>query len=197
MDYGGGVDDTKALLAAQKHIGRNAPCCNRLDTRTTTDCLAEDQSPLNHLMMSGEHRLKIYDFQLNSDQGNEVRNYLTKLDRSASPDFRTIEQGGSVEEDLTSFFKTSSARSSEYTVVREKIANKHSAATSYDFPVASRLSSVWAANEARRCAELGQMDTAVLLGTVYRVVTPATGAVVMEMQSDYEYQNLHATSTAS
>lgn len=75
--------------------------------------------------------------------------------------------------------------------MREKIANKHSSSTSYDFPVASRLSTVWAANEARRCADLGQMETAVLLGTAYRVVTPATGAVVMELQSDYEYQDLH------
>ncbi|CAN5198767.1 hypothetical protein BH10CYA1_BH10CYA1_48910 [soil metagenome] len=190
VDYTGGVDDTKSLIAAQKHIGRNLHAAIVWIHGPQPIIFAQDQSPLRQLMVSGEHRLKIYDFQLDAAQGNQVRNYLAGLDRSASPDFRTIEQGGSVQEDLTSFFKSSGANSSEYTLVREKIANKHSAATSYDFPVASRLSTVWAANEARRCADLGQMDTAVLLGTVYRVVTPATGAVVMEMQSDYEYQNL-------
>ncbi|MBI2809281.1 MAG: hypothetical protein HYX67_00405 [Candidatus Melainabacteria bacterium] len=191
VDYSGGVDDTKSLIAARKHIGRNSHAGIVWIHGPQPIVFGQDQSQLRQLMMSGEHRLKIYDFQLDPDQGNEVRDYLAKLDRSASPDFRTIEQGGSVEEDLTSFFKSSRANSSEYTVVREKIANKHSSATSYDFPVASRLSTVWAANEARKCADLGQMDTAVLLGTVYRVVTPATGAVVMELQSDYEYQNLH------
>lgn len=191
LDYGGGVDDTKSLIAARKHIGRNSHAAIVWIHGPQPIVFPQDQSLLRQLMMSGEHRLKIYDFQLDADQGNEIRSYLTKLDRSASPDFRTIEQGGSVEEDLTSFFKSASANSSEYTVVREKIANKHAASTSYDFPIASRLSTVWAANEARRCAELGQMETAVLLGTAYRVVTPATGAVVMELQSDYEYQNLH------
>jgi hypothetical protein len=75
--------------------------------------------------------------------------------------------------------------------VREKVPNTHSTFTSYDFPVASRLSTIWAADEARKCAGLGDSETAVLLGTAYRVVTPVTGAVVLEMQSDYQYQNLH------
>lgn len=191
LDYSGGVDDTKSLIAARKHIGRNAHAAIVWIHGPQPIVFPQDQSSLRQLMMSGEHRLKIYDFQLDADQSNEVKSYLAKLDHSASPDFRSIEQGGSVEEDLTSFFKSSSANNSEYTVVREKIANKHSSSTSYDFPIASRLSTVWAANEARRCAELGQMETAVLLGTAYRVVTPATGAVVMELQSDYEYQDLH------
>ncbi|MBS1953249.1 MAG: hypothetical protein JST89_03630 [Cyanobacteria bacterium SZAS-4] len=191
LDYSGGVDDTKSLIAARKHVGRNSHAAIVWIHGPQPIVFPQDKSLLRQLMMSGEHRLKIYDFQLDADQGNQVRSYLAKLDQSASPDFRTIEQGGSVEQDLTNFFKSSSANSAEYAVVREKVTNKHLPSTSYDFPIASRLSTVWAANEARRCAELGQMDTAVLLGTAYRVVTPATGAVVMELQSDYEYQNLH------
>ena len=37
---------------------------------------------------------------------------------------------------------------------------------------------------------LGNIDTAVTLGETYRIVTPATGAVVLETESDYQHSGL-------
>ncbi len=191
MEYGGGCDDTNALLAAKKHIGRNAHGAIVWIHGPQPVVFQNDQEPLQGLMKRGEHRLKIYEYQIDAGQSNELKNYLTNLDRSASPEFRTISEEDSAEKDLTKFFNSSLARGADFAIVREKVPNTHSTFTSYDFPVASRLSTIWAADEARKCAGLGDSETAVLLGTAYRVVTPVTGAVVLEMQSDYQYQNLH------
>jgi len=60
----------------------------------------------------------------------------------------------------------------------------------YDFPTASRMSTLWAAEEARKCVALNEWETAAQLGTAYRVVTPASGAVVLESQYDYDYTGL-------
>jgi hypothetical protein len=60
----------------------------------------------------------------------------------------------------------------------------------YDFPTASRMSTLWAAAEARKCAALNEWETAAQLGTAYRVVTPASGAVVLEGNDDYSYTGL-------
>jgi hypothetical protein len=191
VEYGGGCDDTNALLAAKKHIGRNAHGAIFWIHGPQPLVFQNDQEPLQALMNRGEHRLKVYEYQIDAYQSNGVKNYLNKLDPSASPVFRTISQDSSVEKDLTTCFNGSLAGGANFDIVREKVPNTHSLSTSYDFPVASRLSTIWAADEARKCAGLGDSATAVLLGIAYRVITPVTGAVVLEMQSDYQYQNLH------
>jgi Vault protein inter-alpha-trypsin domain len=188
VEFCGGVDDVRALAAARKFIGRDTHAAI-VWVHGAQAIFPADQKFLQELLASGEHRLKINELQLD-DQDNAVKTQLATWSREASPLFISIEQGGSVAEDLTNFFNGATVSGSTYEVVRNKVDNRHAAATSYDFPVASRLSTVWAADEARRCAELGQIDTAVTLGTAYRVVTPATGAVVMELESDYAYQDL-------
>ncbi len=188
VEFGGGVDDTKALAAARKFVGRDTHA-SIVWIHGAQVVFAEDEEPLRELLASGEHRLKINDLQLDN-QNNDIKTLLALWSREATPIFNSIEQSGSVSDDLTNLFSSATVSGSQYQIVRNKVNNPHSAATNYDFPVASRLSTVWAADEARRCAESGQIDTAVTLGTAYRVVTPATGAVVMELESDYAYQDL-------
>ncbi|RTL44566.1 MAG: hypothetical protein EKK48_04770 [Candidatus Melainabacteria bacterium] len=189
VEYGGGVDDARALVAAKRFIGRDLHSSIVWIHGAQPVFYPADTELLQQLLVAGDHRLNIYDYKLD-DQENQAKTELVSWSRAASPEFRSIEQGSSVAEDLTSFFNNVASNGSGYEVVREKLPNKHNSLTNYEFPVASRLSTIWAADEARRCAELGQVDTAVTLGTVYRVVTPVTGAVVMELQSDYEYQGL-------
>lgn len=189
VQFGGGVDDARALVAAKKFIGRDLHSAIVWIHGAQPVFYPVDTELLQQLLVAGEHRLNIYDYSLD-DQENAARTELVSWSRFASPQFRSIEQSESVAEDLTSFFSNVASNGSGYEVVREKLPNKHNIQINDEFPVASRLSTIWAADEARRCAELGQVDTAVTLGTVYRVVTPVTGAVVMELQSDYEYQGL-------
>jgi hypothetical protein len=190
LEYAAGCDDTKAFLAARKYVGRDGQGAVVWIHGPQPIVLEQDKRPLFALMNSGEHKLKLYDYQAEPEASNAVRSYLTDLDRSASPDFQTISADGSVEQDLTAFFKNTFSKGDLFKVQIAKVANKHADSTSYDFPAASRVSTIWAASEARKCVAQGDTDTAVLLGTAYRVVTPATGAVVMELESDYAYQNL-------
>ncbi len=74
--------------------------------------------------------------------------------------------------------------------VFEKTQSLPQGLVAYDFPTASRMSTLWAAAEARKCAALNEWETAAQLGTAYRVVTPASGAVVLENNDDYSYTGL-------
>ncbi|MBX9669202.1 MAG: hypothetical protein K2X93_16375 [Candidatus Obscuribacterales bacterium] len=60
----------------------------------------------------------------------------------------------------------------------------------YDFPTASRVSTLWAMQEAQKCVDNGDTVTAGQLGAAYRIVTAATGATVLESQSDYDHNGL-------
>ncbi len=60
----------------------------------------------------------------------------------------------------------------------------------YDFPTASRVSTLWAMQEAQKCMDMGDTGTAEKLGAAYRIVTAATGATVLESQSDYDHNGL-------
>lgn len=60
----------------------------------------------------------------------------------------------------------------------------------YDFPTASRVSTLWAKQEARKCVDMGDIETAGKLGSAYRIVTAATGATVLESQTDYDHNGL-------
>lgn len=56
---------------------------------------------------------------------------------------------------------------------------------------AARISALWARNEVMRLLRDGQKDRAEELCEVYRIVTPVSGAIVMELDSDYTYQGLN------
>jgi len=59
-----------------------------------------------------------------------------------------------------------------------------------DDDAAFRLSYLWAKEEIDRLIQDGDRYQAVELATVYRVVSPVSGAVVLEKNSDYEYNGL-------
>jgi hypothetical protein len=55
---------------------------------------------------------------------------------------------------------------------------------------AHRIASLWAGQEISRIYKEDR-NTAVSLGTAYRVVSPVTGATVLETENDYKLNNLH------
>lgn len=151
----------------------------------------EDDAPLRKLMMRGDHRLRIFDYQIDSEEPNQLRSYLTGLDREASPEFKTLYQTNSVEADLNDFVHNSLKTDAILHVVREKTHKSGGQSTVSDFPTASRMSTLWAAEEARRLISQGETDAAGVLGSVYRIVTPVTGAVVLEREDDYQATDLN------
>ncbi|MDZ4836600.1 MAG: VIT domain-containing protein [Candidatus Melainabacteria bacterium] len=77
-----------------------------------------------------------------------------------------------------------------FKLVSEKTQLLPAVAVAYDFPTASRMSTVWAIQEARKCLDQNDIHTAAMLGCAYRIVTKATGAVVLENDSDYQRTGL-------
>jgi hypothetical protein len=59
-----------------------------------------------------------------------------------------------------------------------------------DDHAAFRLSYLWVKKEIERLVERQEQGQAEQLATVYRVVSPVSGAVVLERQSDYDYNGL-------
>jgi hypothetical protein len=188
--FEGGCDDTEALLAAKQFIGREKQGAILWLHGQQPFVKDNDASSLQHLMKRGEHRLKVYDYPLEADQPNQIKNYLISLDADACPDFDTVFQTGAVETDLNSFIAETVKTGRRCRIARQKEQGFVSNSIENDPAVASRVSALWAADEARKCNALGDQATANQLGMAYRVVTPVTGAVVLETQSDYDHTGL-------
>ncbi len=186
-----GCDDSKALEQAKAFVVKEHRGTILWLHGSQSYINEDDKARLRKLMMSGDHRLRIYDFQMDSDEPNQIKSYLQELDKDASPEFKTIFQSGSVENDLTDFASTSLRTGAVLQMVREKTHEANGQNVIYDFPVASRMSTLWAAEEARRLVTQGDSSAAGILGSVYRIVTPVTGAVVLETENDYQRNNLN------
>lgn len=77
-----------------------------------------------------------------------------------------------------------------YTIITQKTQRTPQGPVAYDFATASRMSTVWATQEIRRCLQQNDRKNAALLGYAYRVVSPVTSAVVLETEGDYQYTGL-------
>lgn len=186
-----GCDDSSALEQARNYVAREHRGTILWIHGSQAFISEGDKTALKKLMMSGDHRLRIYDFQVDSDEPNQLRGYLQGLDKDASPEFKTVYQSGSVENDLSDLAHHSLASGAVLRMVREKTHSAAGKNVVYDFPVASRMSTLWAAEEAHRLIAQGETGAAGMLGSVYRIVTPVTGAVVLETESDYQRTDLN------
>lgn len=71
-----------------------------------------------------------------------------------------------------------------------KVVTKPDCLMISDDHAAFRLSYLWAKEEINRLIQNNNRYQAVELATIYRVVSPVSGAVVLERQSDYDYNGL-------
>jgi len=185
-----GTKDSAALAQAKDFIGREKHAAILWIHGPQPIVFQDEESDLKSLMDRGSRRLKIYDCQLGGPQANELANYMSKLDANACPKFITVGNSRSLKNRLDSLEQNQFAAGDDFVVERQKVHNSHKQEVVQNFPTVSRVSSIWAADEARKCVNLGDSGAAIMLGTAYRVVTPVTGAVVMETQRDYQYQHL-------
>ncbi len=77
-----------------------------------------------------------------------------------------------------------------YKLVFDKIAEHTDLPVSYDNAQVTRVSSLWAQQEALALLSHGQIAESEALGTAYRVVTPVTGATVLANDQDYKHYGL-------
>lgn len=190
FNFEGGCDDSAALIEAKNFVAKGGHGAVLWIHGPQPFVTNDDMADLKQLMKRGEHRLKIFDYPVAVSQSNQIRDYLADLDDQAAPEFKLILSHGSMERDLKTFISETLTTNSDLKLVREKIQGHPLGPIQNNFDVASRVSTIWAADEARRSMALGDRQDAEILGRAYRVVTKATSAVVLEVQSDYNQTGL-------
>jgi hypothetical protein len=133
-----------------------------------------------------EHSVKsvpIYDLQLRSGPNHIAE----KLDGLSSlvliPRF-----SGSIPGDLENLFEIFNSKIHQFGFVRERVAN--SSADSPGKQVSRHIERLWARDEASRLADGRRHDDAAQLAASHQIVTPFSGAVVLETKQQYTQNNL-------
>ncbi|HUR45041.1 MAG TPA: VIT domain-containing protein, partial [Candidatus Saccharimonadales bacterium] len=113
---------------------------------------------------------------------------LERMD-SKTP-IRTIARLGSVKEDLSRLFTTWSAGSREYRVTRTHVLEKSAGELSKLQKATDHTVRLWAFGEALQRIRNRKQNEAVELAALYQLVTPVSGAVVLENKAQYEQAQL-------
>jgi hypothetical protein len=73
---------------------------------------------------------------------------------------------------------------------REHLTNEAAARADGALETSLHLARLWANDEVRRLAAARQTEAAIRLATAFQLVTPVSGAVVLETQQQYAQNNL-------
>lgn len=76
-------------------------------------------------------------------------------------------------------------------MVLKRVTNLPNIPVLKDEDAAHRVSTLWAAQEVQRLVGEGRMAEAEELASTFRIVSPVSGAVVLETENDYQTQGLH------
>ena len=98
---------------------------------------------------------------------------------------RSILQLGDLGDDLGRVFAAWSTHASVLTIVRERVESGSVGDQSQGTETSMHLARLWAAEEVSRLAEARQFADATRLAARYQLVTPFSGAVVLETQAQY------------
>ena len=97
---------------------------------------------------------------------------------------------GLVAADLTRLLKSWTAGSKQWRANRERVASAAAARADNAGETSLHLARLWAAEEIRRLQSKREQAAAVNLAGLYQVVTPVSGAVVLENQQQYAQTGL-------
>ncbi len=103
---------------------------------------------------------------------------------------RSVLRLGKLEEDLSRLFDGWNGKSGTYEFVREETGTPNADAQLEKSAASDHLLRLWAAQEVARLSAARKMDDAIRLAARYQLVTPVTGAVVLETKAQYEQAGL-------
>lgn len=133
------------------------------------------------------HNTRIYHLQV-GDGYNSIVNGLTY---QTKPNLESIYRSGAVAADLAAFCNRELQRKYDYKIVRDHADSVPSNLKVIPSGVAStQLATLWAHDEIERLYGRGNSSGAEAVGMLYRVVSSATSAVVLERASDYTQFNM-------
>ncbi|MFN0111853.1 MAG: VIT domain-containing protein [Blastocatellia bacterium] len=102
----------------------------------------------------------------------------------------TVERSGNLENDLDRLFARWRGQSKQIVIHREKAENRQQEQRKDLQQTSSHLARLWAFDETRRLIAAKQTDAAVKLAATYQLVTPVSGAVVLETAEQYQRAGL-------
>jgi hypothetical protein len=133
-----------------------------------------------------EHSTKfvpIYDLQLRSGP-NRIAEKLDGLNS-----FMLIPRfAGSISDDLENQFQIFAGKAPQFRYIRERVANVSTAQAGKE--VSRHIERLWARDEANRLGDARNRDAAAQLAAANQLVTPFSGAVVLETKQQYTQNNL-------
>src|SRR2546422_357757 len=137
------------------------------------------------------HSPRLYEIQ--TDIGSN--RIVEKLDGIAA--VKSVPRLGNLNDDLKRLIETWNGQATSFTIVRERL--------NADVPVASmqgkqtslHLARLWAFEEILRLMAARRVDSAIELAGRYQLVTPVSGAVVLETKAQYETAGLQPVDAAS
>lgn len=147
------------------------------------------------------HRVSLFDLQIESGP-NSILPALQLEDASGLITYETLgrkDSAGSSEESSAAELKailpaleggTTSAGEKRLVVQRSLSMNQPSCPIISDRMVSAQVTCLWAREEVAKLIAGGQHHEASVLGTYYRLVTPVTGAVVLEDPREYKVRGL-------
>lgn len=133
--------------------------------------------------------LALYDFKIGSGP-NAVLPSLGLQNRGSLVNLATVRRTESARLDLNELIGNLLSANKELRVVRELSKERPHCTIVSDRLVSAQVTALWASEEVDRLLACGETQKAEDLASSHRIVSPVTGAVVLEQESDYTRWNL-------
>jgi len=179
----GGQDNLPALLSAW-NLAAQKPGGTIVWVHTPQPILLESADALVQACERAANGPKL--FELQTEPGPD--RVIEKLDglRAVRPVLRT----GTLEEDLTRLIRSWQAPAGEWRITRQQVETQAAAEAGDARESSLHLARLWASEETRRLKGRREVESAVKLAGLYQIVTPVSGAVVLETQQQYDETGL-------
>ena len=103
---------------------------------------------------------------------------------------RSVPRLGSLSDDLKRLIGNWNRQTRTFALARERVDADTPTASMPGKPASLHLARLWAFDEIRRLVAARQFDKAVRLADRYQLVTPVSGAVVLETKAQYQTADL-------
>lgn len=186
---GGGHDNTAALIRAWELAAKEPPGLILWLHGPQPEAF-DDSWNLVHRFERGAGKVRLVSMQVIPGP-NRI---LERLDGLA--DIRTQSLTGDIESDLRALLSRFAAGARELEIVRER-ADIREPGVGDGKETSLHLARLWAAAETVRLQQKRDLAGAMKLATRYQLVTPVSGAVVLETQQQYERAGLEPVPATS
>jgi hypothetical protein len=135
------------------------------------------------------HSLYLYDFEVQPGPNTLIRSL--GVDRLGSMvSYVPVKRKSTVEADLSDLFAGWQKSTKQLIAVKTLSDNPSGVPLVSNRLISSQLTCLWAKDQVEKLLGEGQKEQAVALAASYRILTPVSGGIVMELGSDYQAQQL-------